>query len=289
MLRDLVDATHVSANYIYIDPSPEYQAQARRREELGLRPTDRLSSLLTDLNIRAYVNQQLADFLGLPYVSAAARVPFRKHLYERAVAVQRQLQAVDLIDARYAEVVGDVQLRLPVFLALAIREAERPADLWAALAKLRQQAKPYRAVRKELDAALARRDLEQAKSVAKALSTEVDNIFAVAGDAVARAGWAVVGEVAKGDVTDIATGVAAVEAASRRLLSSSVVDRIIWRLRRPHLLWLNNVMDEAKHIAEALPDAARIWRIPEREQARFALRFSKMGELQAGQLPTDAR
>ena len=113
------------------------------------------------------------------------------------------------------------------------------------------------------------------------MTTDVDSVLNVAGRAVAASGLAAVEELAKGDVTGIATGVAAAEAAGRGLLESSVVDRLMWRLRRPYLLWINDVMDEARCITEAMPDVARIWRIPERERSIFAARFRAMGALQS--------
>ncbi len=281
LLTQIADATQVAATYMYLDPTPPFQELARQRAAAGLKTIDNLGQLLTDLNLRAYINQRLADFFGVPYVCGAARVPFRKHLYDRAVGVQYQLAAVDVIDDRYAEVARDVKLRLPVFLALAVREASGPADLWHALAELRREAKPYRVARKELDDALMRRDAKQAAFVAKALATDVDSVLLIAGKAVASAGVAVIEEVAKGDVMGVASSVAAVEAASRGLLASSVVDRLIWRLRRPYLLWMNDVIDEAKHLTEALPAVARIWQLPEREQSLFTSRFVEMGKLQA--------
>jgi hypothetical protein len=116
--------------------------------------------------------------------------------------------------------------------------------------------------------------------VGKALATDIDSILAVAGKAVTSAGIAVVEELAKGDVTGTASGVAGVEAGAQGLLESSAVDRLMWRLRRPHLLWLNDVMDEARHLTEALPDVAKIWGIPERELPTFSERFRMMGTIQ---------
>jgi hypothetical protein len=279
LLREMVDATSINDTAIWIDPAPEFEEFQRLQVEAGVRPIPR-GRLLTDLNLRAYINQRLADFFGLPYICAAARVPFRKHLYDRAVAVQQRLTAVKLLDDRYAEVAEDVRLRLPVFLAIAIRRASEPNDLWSAVAKLRGDAKPYRARRSDLDAALARGDLKEVKRLAKALTTDVDSILTVAGKAVATASMSVVEEIAKGDVTGIASGVAAAEAVGKGLLASSVADRVMWRLRRPHLLWINDVMDEAKHLTEALPDFTRVWQIPEREQSMFLNRFPTMGALQ---------
>jgi hypothetical protein len=273
LLRQMVETTAVRDTATVEAPLLQHRELDRRRPEL-------VGRLLTDLNLRAYITQTMADFFGLPYVCGAARVPFRKHLYDRAVAVQHRLTALDVIDDRYAAVAGDVRLQLPVFLALAARQARGPIELWESLAGFRAKATQFRSRRVELDAELARHNHVEAARVAKALTTDVDKVLAVAGKAVARAGIAVVEEVAKGDVMGIASGVTAIEAAGQELLNSSLIDRLMWRLRRPYLLWISDVMDEAKHINEALPDVARIWRIPERDHAMFAERFSKMGTLQ---------
>jgi hypothetical protein len=279
LLREMAAATSVEDTFLFVDPSDKSPARFTKpgapdfkREQLGV--------LLSDLNLRSFVNQRLADFFQLPYLCAAARVPFRKHLYDRAVAVQQRLTAVEVIDDRYAELAEGVKLRLPVFLALAVREAVSPEAVWDRLADLRQRAKSFRARRIELDAALARNDLQEVARVAKALHTDVDNVLEIAGQATVAAGAAIVEEIAKGDSIGVASGVAAVEAASGQLLSSSVADRVLWRLRRPHLLWMNDLIDQAKHITEALPDFARLWRIPENRTGVFASRFAGMAELQ---------
>ncbi|MGH3755394.1 MAG: hypothetical protein ACRDRP_22410 [Pseudonocardiaceae bacterium] len=147
------------------------------------------------------------------------------------------------------------------------------------LAQQRERAIKFRARRIELDAALSRQDRKEMLRVSKALHTDVDTLHGVLGRAVAGSVLTVVEDVAKGDVHAVATGVAAVKAAGDRLVSSSPAHRLLWRLRCPHLLYLNNIIDEAQHLTEALPDFARIWKIPEREQQRFAARFSRMASL----------
>jgi hypothetical protein len=281
LLERMADATDVRAGYISLDPAPEFREQARLKADAGIKPSGTRANLLTDLNLRAYVNQRVADFFALPYVTAAARVPFRRHLDHRAVAIHQRLVALDVIDNEYARVATDLDLQLPVFLALAIRDAGSPGDVWGATATLRDKAAAYRTVRLELDGALARRDAKEAARVAKALAASVDNVLQVAGSAMAAASVAAVEEIAKGDLTGVVAGVAAVQAAGQNLLKSSVAERLLWRWRRPHLLWMNNVIDESKSLVEALPDFSRIWKIPEPEQSTFAARFQNMRALQA--------
>jgi len=279
LLREIVEGTSVEDTLADLGPDAPSIKLARKRTKLGL-PYRGIGATLTDLNLRAYINQSLADFFELPYLCGAARVPFRKHLYDRAVAVQHRLTTLDVIDDRYGELAAGVQLRLPLFLATALPGAKRREDLWAAIARLRDDARPYRAARGDLDAALARRDVKEVARVSKALSTSVDSVLEVVGEASVRAAVAAVEQIAKGDVTGISAAVAGAEAAGRRLLDSSVSTRLMWRLRRPYLLWMSNVVDEAQRLTEALPDLQRLWRIPEMQLSTFAARFQDMAALQ---------
>jgi hypothetical protein len=280
LLQEIAAGTRVQDTYMELDPSPASRQLAELRAEAGLPATGEFGALLTDHNLRAYINQRLADFFQLPYLCGAARVPFRKHLYDRAVAIQHRLTALDVIDDRYAELAAGVQLRLPVFLAGTLSRAGSRDEIWGTIGEIRQKAKAYRKQRKELDAALARRDAKEVARVSKALSANVENVLLVVGKASVRASVAAVEQIAKGDVVGVAAGVAGVEAASRELLSSSLGDRLIWRLRRPHLLWINNVIDEAQQLVEAAPDFERLWQIPEKEMPTFTDRFREMAMLQ---------
>jgi hypothetical protein len=281
LLRQIADATDVDDTNQYIDPTPAFREIAERKIAAGMKPTRRRGELLTDLNLRAYVNQRLADFFELPYVCGVARVPFRRHLYDRAVAVQHHLTTLELVDASYEQLAANTRLQLPVFLAIAIRQASKPSDLWAGLTTLRRDAAAYRRVRIDLDEALGRGDLKEAEKLAKALSSSVESVLKVAGKAVAAGGLAAVNSISQGDPTGIASGIAAFQAAGQKLLDSSSIDRLRWRLLKPHLLWINNTMDEARTITEALPNLEKIWKIPERERDAFIERFRAMDALQA--------
>lgn len=281
LLIAIADITAVRETSLYLDPDDDTRWLVGHRRDLGLpdRSRQRLGELLTDLNLRTHINQRLANFFELPYAASVSRMPFRKYLYDQAVSVQHQLYSIDVLENRYAELAEGIRLRLPIFLAVALIGAHLPSDLWGNLAQQRERAIKFRAKRIELDAALGRQDRKEMLRVSAALHTDVDTLHGVLGRAVAGSVLTVVENVAKGDVHAIATGVAAVKAAGDRLVSSSLAHRLLWRLRRPHLLYLNNIIDEAQHLTEALPDFSRIWKLPEREQSRFAARFSRMASL----------
>ena len=281
LLIDTANATDLDDTRIYIDPQDNFRRQHQLRREAGLKDDsrERLGDLLSDLNLRSYINQRLADFFQLPYICSAARVPFRRYLYDRAVRVQQDMTTMKVIEDRYAELSGNVQLRLPVFLAIALPACRKPDDLWNRLAELRKDASKFRACRAELDAALARQNLKEVARVSKALHLTVDELLTIVGGVSVAVGTALVDDVAHGDINAIKTGISATVAAGRELLRSSFTQRLLWRLRRPHLLWLNNLVDQAQQLTEALPDFSRIWQIPGNQQVVFAKRFTEMGRL----------
>jgi hypothetical protein len=281
LLQQIAQGTSVQATLDDLEPETPMRKRAKALAEVG-EPSPAPSSVpLTALNIRAHINQRLADFFELPYLCGAARVPFRKHLYDRAVIVQQRLTTLDVIDDRYAELAAGVELRLPLFLSILLPRAQHPSELWDGIRQSRKQAAPYRAVRLDLDLALARGNNKEIKQVSKALHTSIENMTTLVGKATVRAGVAAVDQVAKGDPNPLTAGIAGAEAAGRAFLGSTIATRLMWRLRRPSLLWLSNVIDEAQQMTEALPDLARLWRIPEKELPSFAARFDEMARLQS--------
>jgi hypothetical protein len=239
-----------------------------------------VGALLTDLNLRALVNQHISDYFELPYAASVARMPFRTYLYNEAAAIQSELYTAGILDKRYEQLANGVRLRLPVFFALAIKDARRPSDIWMRLARQRQQAEKFRARRVELDEAVGRRDLKALHELSKALQTDTHSLLAMAGQVSTVGAVAAVEEVARGEPSAVASAIAAVTAAHGKLVPASLADRLLWRLRRPHIFYLYSLVDEAQLLTEALPDFSQIWQIPTREQAEFASRFTAMANLQ---------
>jgi len=275
LLVDTANITAVNDTYIYLDPGEKFQRLFRQKRELGLHDEsqERRSHILSDLNLRSYTNQRFAEFFTLPYTCSMGRLPFRRHLYDRAVSVQDELKAAKVIDNRYAELATGVQLRLPIFLALALRDAKTPEDLWGALAAMRAGASKFRAHREEMDQALGRGDLKEFKKIGKALNTTVENLLELAGNATVSAGAVVLENLAKGDIKPIGTSIGAAVAAAKGVFKSSFTERLMWRLRRPQLLWINNLIDQSLCLTESMPDFSRIWEIPPNRQAIFSERF----------------
>lgn len=265
------DITGVSDLKTYVDPDDRQRADAARRIDLGMpdHRRERRIALLSDLTLHAYINQALAEFFQLPYAASASRVPFRKYLYDQEVKFQRELVAVGLLEAGYNDITESSQLRLPVFLAIALRNARRPPDLWEQLAVQRQQARAFRKGRTELEAALERRDMKEAKAASRAMNTDVESLLEIARSITSSTAQTVATQAAQGNLDIVALSASAASAALQGLVSTSLAKRILWRLTKPSLLFLNNVVDESTHLTEALPAAARLWGISPLERERF--------------------
>jgi hypothetical protein len=281
LLVDTVNITDPDDTRIYVDSTENFELQFAKRREFGLPDLsrERRSALLSDLNLRAHINQSFANFFALPYACSAARIPFRKHLFDRVVKVQQELVTAKVIDQRYGELAAGVQLRLPIFLALSLQRAKQPKHVWDSLAELRVMSSDFRTYRFGFDNALARGDLKAAREMSKALHTTVEKLVTVAGKATTAVTTAVVEDVAKGDLSWAGTSISALRGATKGVLKSSFTDRLLWRLRKPELLWVNNVIDQAHHLTEALPKVSAIWEIPPNRQDSFIKRFKTISTL----------
>jgi hypothetical protein len=281
LLIDTANITTRDETIVSLDPDEGIQRVFRARREAGLQDSSRemRSHVLSDLNLRGYINQRIAEFFTLPYACSAARLPFRSHLYDRSLRIQQELTVAKLIDNRYAELAQTVQLRLPVFLAVALRSSTTPESLWDSIAELRDQGATFREHREEMDRTLARGDLKKAEEISRALHTSVGSLLKVAGTATTSASGVVLERIAKGDIAPVSTAISVGVAAAKGIFKSSFTDRLMWRLRKPELLWINNLVDQAHHLTEAMPDFSRMWEIPPNRQAVFAERFQKMAVL----------
>ncbi|MEZ6235634.1 MAG: hypothetical protein R3B68_15720 [Phycisphaerales bacterium] len=282
LLVEMASITGIDETRIILDPQEDFRRLDATRKDLGLPDgsDESLARVLTNLNLRCRINQRLAEFFRLPYAAATSRVPFRRHLYDRALAVQQELVSARVLDDRYAEIGGDY--RVPVFLALALRGVDSPYDVLARLAALRKRAGAFRAHRETLDAELSRGNLKEARRVAKALRAEAQGLLGAAGDATAAARDSVIDGLARGDAPEVGTAISATAAATKKLAGSTFAERLLWRVRRPHLLWLNNMADQAERLTAAMPEIARIWRIPPSQQQAFAERTTAMAVLETG-------
>lgn len=278
LLWEIADITHLDDTRMHLDSDEDFQRCFRENREFAVHKK-RTSNILSDLNLRTYINQRIAEFFMLPYACSPGRIPFRGHLYARSLHVQQELTFSKVIDNRYEKLAQAAQLRLPIFLALALRDSVTPEGLWVTLAELRAEASAFRAHRKEMDLALARGNLEEANNISQALHTSVESLLKVAGNVTASEGAVILEDLSKGDISMVSTSIGAVVAAETGALESSFTERLMRRLRRPQLLWISDIVEQSHHLTEALPDLSRIWEIPPKRQPIFAERFRNMAQL----------
>ena len=192
-------------------------AARRRRADLKDDSRQERSDLLSDLNLRAYVNRTFAEFFRLQYVCSASRIPFKKYLFDRAMKVRQELITTKVIEDRYAQVAAAAQLRVPIFLALTLRNVTSSPGLWGSLATLRKQTASFRNNRETLERELLNGNLKEAARVAKALQMSVDSLLKVVGVGVASTEMSssVLENALKGNYIGVAIAAIAAAAKSR--------------------------------------------------------------------------
>jgi len=255
---------------------------------------DGLRRLLRECNYRGQVNQRLASHLQLPYVPNTARLPFRSRFYDRPGRVSDQLPSVLALDAVYAvraaqaEALRGERLVLPVFLALALRDADTRHDLWGAIGDLRARAQAFRERRAALDHALEAEDLDAVRDVARAVRTEAAQLTQLLG---AAAGAALEDAYTSFNANPTAyvagtpldwalRGVSALIAGARKLIPASVAQRLTWRLCRPELRFLSDIGSESRSITNALPAVQRLWGLADSRMDDFVRRYKGFAALQ---------
>jgi hypothetical protein len=257
------------------------------------------NKVIRDGNYRGHVNQRLAGHLNLPYMPNLARIPFQSRFYDRAHAVSARLPSVLALNREYAKRAAQAELLsgapfvLPVFLALALRDAAAPQDLWAAVATLRGQARIYRERRADLDRALEQGDLDVTSATWKAVRTEAAKLTTLLADASRASGESLISSVEAKPVTLLSgmpldwlgAGLTALIAGVRKLIPESVAHRLAWRLCRPEFRFLSDIASQSRAISTSMPAIQRLWGLPDRKMDGFRRRYESFAGFQdpAGQ------
>jgi hypothetical protein len=240
------------------------------------------------------VNHRLALHLNLPYLANTARMPFRDALLDVPRILTDELPSVMAADKHYAEAASNVKLMrgepfiVPVFLAVALQKAQRPADLWAAIAELRSEAVGYRRRRVALEDAVSLGDLAVVTELQRALalhssawSERVIDASATASDSalIATSEAATSAHVAALPGSWQVVALTALIAGSRKLLPQELTRRLMWRFFKPEFRFLNRISDESKAIATAMPRVQRLWDVRDKDADEFVIRFTAFGDL----------
>jgi hypothetical protein len=253
----------------------------------------RLRKSIRESNYRGHVNERLAHHLKLPYLPNTARLPFRGLFYDQPRMISDRLPSVIALDDYYSERASQAKLLcgppfvLPVFLALVLRRATKPQDLWAAIAQLRVDAAAYRKRREELDAALERGDLDVTKATLDAVRTEASKLTTLLSDASKAAGNAALTSIETDPVSYVAAtpldwalkGITFLIAGARKLVPPSVARRLAWRMCRPEFRFLSDVGSESRAITDSFPAIRNLWGVPDSTGAEFIRRYQNIGSL----------
>jgi hypothetical protein len=246
-----------------------------------------LHSMITECNSRSYVNQCLASHLQLPYVANTARLPFRSLFYNLPLAVTQELPSILEADKTYAARAAHAKLLrgdplvLPVFLALALNDAEHPPDVWGAVAELRSKAARFRERRAELDHAVDVGDDVKMKELRVAIGTEAANLTKTLGAVAGAAGKATITSLAAHPVAHgsghpapwLLTGLSAAIASAQKLIPKQTARRLIWRLCRPELRFLSDITMDSRAVMDSLPNVQRLWGLAGADVGEYARRL----------------
>ena len=273
LIRQFAEASDIRDSLFLDHDSPAWKLDPDSSRTLDL-----MREILTASNVRCYINQRQADLFGLPYAPSIARMPFRAFVHRRRTDVDSAMASLQLADAAYAELAQGQSFRLPVYFAVTLRNAQEPEDLWTSLREHRAKAERYRQRRTSLDEAVDRGDLKELRKLKKALNTDAEKLTEALGHSATGALSGAL-EVSKGSLPSQATAIAAVAGAVHGLVTSTFASRVIMRFRRPELLYLSNLVDEAKSITRSLSQVARVWGLSELEERRFAERFESVSKL----------
>jgi hypothetical protein len=211
---------------------------------------------------RTYVNQGIANALGLPYLPGTLRMPFRRLFVERAADVQDELVSVALADQIFAQQQPSSPLILPFFTASVLQGAASRDDVWAQMARVRDQAAAFRRVRADLDRMLERSLVSpDARRVQRAIRDEALKLADLAG-ATQQSASVALGVVAQTGIVPLAgalkTGVDAAAGVGR----SSSWTRIWRRLFHRHESFLAQTNSQAIALTNALPQIQQLWEMP---------------------------
>jgi hypothetical protein len=219
-------------------------------------------SLAANATYRTYVNQGIANALALPYLPGTLRMPFRRLFVERADEVQDELVSASLADQIFAQQQPSSPLVLPFFTASVLQGATSREDVWAQMARVRNQSTAFRRVRADLDRLLERSQVSaEALQFQSAVRDEALKLADLAGAAQQGASVAL-GVVAQTGIMPLAGTLGVGVDAAKGLGRSGSWTRI-WRcLFHRHEYFLTQTNSQAIALTNALPQIQQLWQIP---------------------------
>jgi hypothetical protein len=266
LLRVLADATRV----------PRSPADSTARPPLSAR-----RQLAATATYRTYVNQGIANALALPYLPGTLRMPFRRLFVRRAAEVQDQLVSVALADRIFAQQQPSSPLILPFFTAAVLQRATTRMDVWAQMARTREQSASFRRKRAELDALLERSQVSaEALRLQAAIRDEGMRMADLAGVAQQSAS-VTLGVIAQMGIVPLAGALKVGVDAAQGVGRDGSWTRIWRRLFHRHEYFLSQTDSQAIALTNALPQVQQLWEMPKigGYLDRFASTTQQMGHV----------
>jgi hypothetical protein len=266
--------------------------EATRLPQSPAAPADRpplpaRQQLAASATYRTYVNQGVANALGLPYLPGTLRMPFRRLFVQRAAEIQDELVTVALADRALAQLQPSSPLTLPFFTSAVLQRATTREDIWAQMAHLREQSAAFRRVRADLDRMLERSEVSaEALRFQIALRDEALRLADLAG-ATQRSASVALGVVAQTGIVPLAgalkVGVDAIQGIGGSGGSGGWT-RIWRRLFHRHEYFLAQTNSQAVALTNALPQVQQLWQLPKigAYLDRFAAATQQMGRVLRG-------
>lgn len=220
---------------------------------------ERLAAFAT---YRTYVNQGIANALAVPYLPSTLRMPFRRLFVRRAAEVQDELVTVALADRAFAQQQPSSPLTLPFFTAAVLQRATTREDLWAQMARVREQSASFRRKRAELDALLERSQVSpDALRLQAAIRDDGLKMADLAGVTQQSASVAL-GIVAQTAIVPLAGAMKVGIDAAQGVGRDGSWTRIWRRLFHRHEYFLAQANSQAIALTNAMPQLQRLWELP---------------------------
>jgi hypothetical protein len=239
-------------------------------------PLDARRTLAATATYRTYVNQAVANALGVPYLPGTLRMPFRRLFVQRAAEVQDELATVALADRIFAKQQPSSPLTLPFFTSAVLQRAATRADIWAQMAYVREQSASFRRRRAELDALLERSEVSpDALKLQAAIRDEGLKIADLAGAAQQSASVAL-GVVAQTGIVPLAGAIKVGVDAAQGVGRGGGWTRVWRRLFHRHQYFLAQTNSQAIALTNAMPQIERLWELP--KVGGYLDRFAKAAQ-----------
>jgi len=251
--------------------------------------------LANESNQRSCFNLRLADELGLPYLQAWARLPYRRFYEARALRAQSFLATADFLEHEYRKraesfMNSRVTMQLPFFLSAVLSRISRLDEFFEELAHIRQKAANLRTRRAELDHQVNegnKHEIDKLKAAMAGETRELTNIYGKIGIASVASGVVAFGaaRLGLGGMESLALPAFLFYEAAKGVAHFGVDEAITKaseRIFKPEFSVVTDIADAADALTNALPKVGRLWQVKDDGLAEFGARFRRLAELRVG-------